>query len=539
MFIKVIQGTSTRKFKLDDKASLSQLRKELQRLIGEEANKVNILYTDSDGETITIVSDEDWNVCVEEFAFKNKDKPVSTVTIQVADVANSSKLDVTNQSFSQVQSIAPEDIKEEPKPEISKPTISEDKVIEEVIPTPIVEEKPAEVKAEEPQTRSVFDDDEFQPATEEMTEEKAQADNPAEQDNYLSCFLKLTDLDNLTEAINSMLPGAEIVSAEIVEDEKPSQPVNVSLDQSTLTVDMKKEIESLVDQRVSQILSGRNIPTTSHQSATSRHSFVHNGIFCDGCKSKIVDQPRYKSLVIPDYDLCETCERKGIHNGPMVKFPKPSAHSASRLNSFFSENLHGFFTSEAEETERAQMEESNHRFNHPWNKFGRRRSWIGANRCPWYNRRECSPRRESMTPQTSTSTLNNSASHDYPTQPQSARPGHYNLQDFFQNARIPQGLRNVAQTVAPQLIQHLSNLANCSRRATTETAAPAPTQTPAPQATPAPQPQSARVEPPRDHVDELISRAEEVMGAMDRNFMREFIIKNNITSVQALFESLY
>src|SRR3990167_9234287 len=225
MFIKVIQGTSTRKFKLDDKASLSQLRKELQRLIGEEANKVNILYTDSDGETITIVSDEDWNVCVEEFAFKNKDKPVSTVTIQVADVANSSKLDVTNQSFSQVQSIAPEDIKEEPKPEISKPIISEDKVIEEVIPTPIVEEK-------------------------------AQADNPAEQDKYLSCFLKLTDLDNLTEAINSLLPGAEIVSAEIVEDEKPAQPFNVSLDQSTLTVDMKKEIESLVDQRVSQILSG-------------------------------------------------------------------------------------------------------------------------------------------------------------------------------------------------------------------------------------------------------------------------------------------
>lgn len=519
MFIKVIQGTSTRKFKLDDKAPLSQLRKELQRLIGEEANKVNICYSDSDGETITVVSEEDWNVCVEEFALKNKDKPVSTITIQLLQPAlDSSKLDMTNQSLNKTQSVVVEDIKEEPKEPVLAPAPSQDKVIEEVIP---VETKPAETKQAEDQTRSVFEDE---PITQE---EKPQPENTHEQDNYLSCFLKLGDLENLKEAINNLLPGAEIVSAEVIEDPKEAEPVNESLAESTLSVDMKKEIESLVDQRVSQILSSRNIAAPNVSNPTARAGFVHNGIFCDGCKGKIVDQPRYKSLVIPDYDLCETCERKGIHDGPMVKFPKPSAHSASRLNSFFAENLHSFFGTEGE-----QHDENNHRFNHPWGRFGgRRRSWIGGNRCPWFaNRRECSPRREFVN---QNSTSNAQPTHSEPT---TARPGIYDLQSFFQNARIPEGIKNMAQTVAPQLINHFSKFANC-HRANTQAAPQRPTQEPA-QPTPA-VPQPPRVQPPKDHVEELITKAEEVMGAVDRPFMREFIIKNHITTLQQLFESLY
>lgn len=515
MFIKVNQGISTRKFKLDDKATLSQLRKELQRIIGEDVNKVNISYTDSDGEVITVLSEEDWSVCVEEFTTKNKDKPVLTVTIQVSEAMLASKTDISSQSFCQSQTEVV-DIKEEPKPENPAPT--QETVIEEVVPEPQVESTVKDTKPEEVQMKSVFED--------ETPDEPQSTENPAElqapqEDQYLSCFLNVDGLGDLNSILNNLIPGVEVVKAEFVTEQKHTETMDESLAQSTLTVDMKKEIMSLVDQRVSQILSTRNITATP---APSTDRFAHHGIFCDGCKSRIVDQPRYKSLVIPDYDLCETCESKGIHVGPMVKFPKPSAHPASRLNAFFRENLHEFFAGEVAAPQRTLPESHPHPhgFQHQWSRFPRRRSWVGGSRCPYFanrdesTRTEVSPRRDSARP-SFCSTMTDSNTQTHQRQPNPDRPASFDLEHLFRNARIPENLRNIAQNVAPQLLSHLTRL-------TQQNSAPA-------QAAPAPA--------PRDPVEDLITRAEEVLGSVDRHFLRDFITRNNITSVESLIENLY
>ncbi|XP_076468546.1 sequestosome-1-like [Babylonia areolata] len=38
----------------------------------------------------------------------------------------------------------------------------------------------------------------------------------------------------------------------------------------------------------------------------------HPGVVCDGCEGSICG-PRYKCVICPDYDLCSTCEQKGLH----------------------------------------------------------------------------------------------------------------------------------------------------------------------------------------------------------------------------------
>uniref|UniRef100_A0A8C5Q1G9 Sequestosome-1 n=1 Tax=Leptobrachium leishanense TaxID=445787 RepID=A0A8C5Q1G9_9ANUR len=52
-------------------------------------------------------------------------------------------------------------------------------------------------------------------------------------------------------------------------------------------------------------------------------NLVHPNVTCDGCNGAVVGN-RYKCLICPDYDLCSTCEGKGIHKEHnMIMFSTP------------------------------------------------------------------------------------------------------------------------------------------------------------------------------------------------------------------------
>merc|ERR1712198_661081 len=58
---------------------------------------------------------------------------------------------------------------------------------------------------------------------------------------------------------------------------------------------------------------------------------AHPGIVCDGCDGPVLGL-RYKCLACPDYDLCKSCEGRGLHSQhKMVRLPQPCKRDTQGL----------------------------------------------------------------------------------------------------------------------------------------------------------------------------------------------------------------
>jgi len=59
---------------------------------------------------------------------------------------------------------------------------------------------------------------------------------------------------------------------------------------------------------------------------------IHHGVVCDGCGSQNFSGIRYKCSVCPNYDLCESCETKKLHDGThqLLKIARPIRPFAGR-----------------------------------------------------------------------------------------------------------------------------------------------------------------------------------------------------------------
>ncbi|KAK6975646.1 sequestosome-1 [Biomphalaria glabrata] len=72
----------------------------------------------------------------------------------------------------------------------------------------------------------------------------------------------------------------------------------------------------------------------SHSSQPQGHPSgpIHFGVTCDGCEGPVIGT-RFKCCICPDYDLCETCEGKGMHTN----------HDMYRINTPTNQPMGGFF----------------------------------------------------------------------------------------------------------------------------------------------------------------------------------------------------
>lgn len=70
---------------------------------------------------------------------------------------------------------------------------------------------------------------------------------------------------------------------------------------------------------------------------------LHCNVVCDGCESAPIIGRRFKCLVCPNFDLCETCEKKG-HAHPMIRLVETT-------NNIFANNLQEKFVKLSEKFE--------------------------------------------------------------------------------------------------------------------------------------------------------------------------------------------
>lgn len=318
MFIKLSVNNSTRKIKLADDVSLALVKAEIVKMFGEKAKDMSLCYKDSESETITVTSQEDWEICVEEFKEKNQGKPTLSVSLCLVQSdefvsVNDSRVEKAETSVAQDES----EIKEEPKETQDTEEFTDDKIIEEN-----KEEEISEKEVEEPEVEHAEIADQII---------QTQIKVPINENT------KVEDLRNIAQNYSQHLSSllgfpVDILEARIESSDKDEESFAEESVSSTLTTEQRSEIEDIIEQKMSNMLNMKK----SEKKAPTKE-FAHWNITCDGCKKGIKNMARFKSLVKQDYDLCEECEKTGIHNGPMVKYNAPSKYSPWQLNNKFRE----------------------------------------------------------------------------------------------------------------------------------------------------------------------------------------------------------
>lgn len=98
------------------------------------------------------------------------------------------------------------------------------------------------------------------------------------------------------------------------------------------------------------------------QSPVVKCKTTHYGVRCDNCGADPIVGKRFKCMNCSDYDLCETCESKCMHNHPMMRILATQSHQVidmtvdTRQNRRNSELFVNEFEVEKSEAERPKIE---------------------------------------------------------------------------------------------------------------------------------------------------------------------------------------
>ena len=73
-----------------------------------------------------------------------------------------------------------------------------------------------------------------------------------------------------------------------------------------------------------QPLAEKISPETKENKLLFRNYHMNTG--CDGCHAQLIIGRRFKCMICPNYNLCESCDSKEEHEHPMLRLPKLSSN---------------------------------------------------------------------------------------------------------------------------------------------------------------------------------------------------------------------
>ena len=397
MFIKFIhQNGKKRQTKVNSIPDFDELRLLAIKIWGESVRNCLFGYIDSDEELITIVNQDDWEVCVEELESLQDDKKVAKIVVRILEndepsnlMSESVSITKAAQFESQVSVSQTELIENDQSylensgfNMIGETDAVESKIDQNEAQNPFdddiinqVQTKTISVEqsmVEEAMRRSLDQLDEWKVlnqviAAEETTQQHAETNNgdenitediksqfnldqeesvfeehtapvryvnTASEDQLIEINIDGNDLEAVRQQIMELAPmmGFEIERAEIVRNEKPKtyeleeNNLNMSTCETTrssMTLDMKDEIQRLIQQQVKEELRRSGVATANVEEPVKEENdckTVHTGFTCDGCGVNPIVGIRYNSVVQKNYDLCSNCEKTTHHEHPMIRF---------------------------------------------------------------------------------------------------------------------------------------------------------------------------------------------------------------------------
>lgn len=329
MFLKLSYKNKEKEIPLEEGKNLEALRKEIEEFTEKKENSLLISFIDVDEEVVHVKDEFDLEYMLEQvepsLVVKIQDKAYEEPE-QIADLQQElpeSSEQIDNDSQEKTQPVADQQIPETN----SKSEESESKEL------PTVSEFRPSLDGQTAVRLSLPADSEFQPVCDneyslDITMINKVFDPKSEHIDNLYDFTKnresiderkfIEQNKNASTAVDNLSAGLDKSAFdELLKNNPTVMELGAKIDE------LSRLIESSFAAMNTEIKSSQVQTTAPIRPAEKKSSLiktVHKGVRCDNCSKQSIQGKRYKCLECFDYDLCETCEAKNIHEHPMMRF---------------------------------------------------------------------------------------------------------------------------------------------------------------------------------------------------------------------------
>ncbi|XP_029439207.1 sequestosome-1 [Rhinatrema bivittatum] len=136
--------------------------------------------------------------------------------------------------------------------------------------------------------------------------------------------------EHLARKVTDVFPGLAGASVQMFYKDEDGDLIAFSS-----TEELKMALSSLKEATFRIYLKEKRDCKREHRAHCGQErpqNIVHPNVICDGCEGPVVGN-RFKCTICPDYDLCSSCEAKGIHKEHnMINFQSPLVHPMEWLS---------------------------------------------------------------------------------------------------------------------------------------------------------------------------------------------------------------